>query len=56
MTATSTPRDAERLLRSQGFSRKAAKIAVAGMRSQGMLKEKPKQNLFKRLLNAVKGA
>lgn len=54
MTA-STPRDAERLLRAQGFSRKAAKIAVAGMRSQGAFKQKPKVNLLTRIINAFTG-
>jgi len=54
MTATSTPRDAEKLLRAEGFSRKAAKIAVSGMKAQGMFKQHPKQNLFTRIYNAIK--
>ncbi|WP_428565445.1 MAG: hypothetical protein ACP59X_04360 [Solidesulfovibrio sp. DCME] len=54
MTA-STPRDAERMFREQGFSRKAAKIAVAGMRSQGAFVQKPKQNFVTRIFNALKG-
>lgn len=50
-----TPREAERQFREQGFSRKAAKIAVAGMRSQGYFLQKPKKNLFTRLIKAVTG-
>lgn len=50
-----TPREAEKLFRAQGFSRKAAKIAVAGMRRQGAFLQKPKKNLFTRLIKAVTG-
>lgn len=55
MTA-STPRDVERMLRSQGYSRKAAKTAVAGMKTQGVFKQKPNVNLLTRIFNAIKGA
>ena len=53
--STTTPRDAERLLREQGFSRKAAKIAVAGMKTQGAFQKKPKQSLLTRIFNALTG-
>jgi len=56
MTATSTPRDAEKLLRTQGFSRREAKITVAGMKSQDVFKKQPKQNIITRIFNAIKGA
>lgn len=55
MSAATTPRDAERLLRAQGFSRKAAKVAVAGMRTQGVFLQKPKVNLLTRIFNAFTG-
>jgi len=51
-----TPRDAERQLRAQGYSRKAAKIAVSAMNLQGTFKQQPKQNIFTRICNAIKGA
>jgi len=53
---TTTPRDVERLLRAEGYSRKAAKIAVAAMRLQGTFRQQPKQNIITRIFNAIKGA
>jgi len=53
--STSTPRDVERLLRSEGYSRKAEKIAVSAMRLQGMFKEKPKKNIITRIYRAITG-
>lgn len=50
-----TPREAEKLFREQGFSRKAAKIAVAGMRRQGAFEQKTKQNLLTRIYRAMTG-
>jgi len=55
MSAPSTPREAERQFREQGFSRKAAKIAVAGMRRQGAFLQKTKQNPLMRLFRAMTG-
>lgn len=54
MSTPSTPREAERLFREQGFSRKAAKIAVAGMRRNGAFQQKPKTFLT-RIINALTG-
>lgn len=54
MTAT-TPRDAEKLLRAHGFSRKEAKIAVAGMKLQDVFKIQSKQNIIKRIYRAITG-
>lgn len=55
MSAPATPREAERQFREQGFSRKAAKIAVAGMRRQGAFEQKTKQNFLTRLFRAMTG-
>lgn len=48
-----TPREMEKTLRAQGYSRKGAKTAVAAMRLTGTIKEQPKQNLIKKLYKAL---
>lgn len=55
MSAPATPREAERQFREEGFSRKAAKIAVAGMRRQGAFQQKPKKPFLTRIFNALTG-
>lgn len=52
-----TPRQMERQLREQGYSRKAAKTAVAAMRLTGNLKQqpKPKKHFWARICNALTG-
>lgn len=55
MSAATSVRDAEKLLRKQGFSRREAKIAVAGMKSQNAFKQHPKQNIITRIYRAITG-
>lgn len=55
MSASTTPREAERQFRAQGYSRKAAKTAVAGLKLQGVFQQQPKQNILTRIFNAITG-